>query len=163
MATAQGDRQRGADERDRVPHLERDGAQIDKPDRMVFDLDPGDGVSWPRVQEAATLVHSFLEELGLQAWLKTSGGKGLHVVVPLAPRHDWDTVKGFSQAVVEHLASVVPNRFSAKSGAAKPRRQGLRRLHPQHPRRHHRRGVFGARTARAGRVDAGVVGRAERR
>ena len=90
---------------------------IDKPDRMVFDLDPGDGVSWPRVQEAATLVHSFLDELGLKAWLKTSGGKGLHVVVPLAPRHDWDTVKGFSQAVVEHLASVVPNRFSAKSGA----------------------------------------------
>jgi bifunctional non-homologous end joining protein LigD len=90
---------------------------IDKPDRIVFDLDPGDGVSWPRVQEAATLVHSFLDELGLKAWLKTSGGKGLHVVVPLAPRHDWDTVKGFSQAVVEHLASVVPNRFSAKSGA----------------------------------------------
>ena len=84
---------------------------------MVFDLDPGDGVSWSRVQEAATLVHSFLDELGLKAWLKTSGGKGLHVVVPLAPRHDWDTVKGFSQAVVEHLASVVPNRFSAKSGA----------------------------------------------
>jgi len=90
---------------------------IDKPDRIVFDLDPGDGVTWPRVQEAATLVHSFLDELGLKAWLKTSGGKGLHVVVPLAPRHDWDTVKGFSQAVVEHMASVVPNRFSAKSGA----------------------------------------------
>jgi bifunctional non-homologous end joining protein LigD len=90
---------------------------IGKPDRMVFDLDPGDGVAWSRVQEAATLVHAFLNELGLEAWLKTSGGKGLHVVVPLAPRHDWDTVKGFSQAVVEHLASVVPNRFSAKSGA----------------------------------------------
>ena len=90
---------------------------IHKPDRMVFDLDPGEGVAWQRVQEAATLVHSLLDELGLQAWLKTSGGKGLHVVVPLAPRHDWDTVKGFSQAVVEHLASVVPNRFSARSGA----------------------------------------------
>lgn len=90
---------------------------IHRPDRMVFDLDPGEGVAWQRVQEAATLVHSFLDELGLQAWLKTSGGKGLHVVVPLAPRHDWDTVKGFSQAVVEHLAQVVPNRFSAKSGA----------------------------------------------
>ncbi|HSB24962.1 MAG TPA: DNA ligase D [Burkholderiaceae bacterium] len=90
---------------------------IDKPDRIVFDLDPGDGVAWPRVQEAATLVHAFLRELGLQAWLKTSGGKGLHVVVPIAPRHDWDTVKGFSQAVVEHMARVVPGRFSAKSGA----------------------------------------------
>ncbi|HEU5297363.1 MAG TPA: DNA ligase D [Burkholderiaceae bacterium] len=90
---------------------------IDKPDRIVFDLDPGEGVAWPRVQEAAALVHSFLQELGLQAWLKTSGGKGLHVVVPLAPRLDWDTVKGFSQAVVEHMAQVVPNRFTAKSGA----------------------------------------------
>ncbi|HSC01371.1 MAG TPA: DNA ligase D, partial [Burkholderiaceae bacterium] len=90
---------------------------IDRPDRIVFDLDPGDGVGWPRVQEAATLVRAFLQELGLQAWLKTSGGKGLHVVVPIAPRHDWDTVKGFSQAVVEHMARVVPGRFSAKSGA----------------------------------------------
>jgi len=91
--------------------------RIEAPDRMVFDLDPGDGLPWSRVQEAATLVHGFLAELGLHAWLKTSGGKGLHVVVPLAPRHDWDTVKGFSQAVVEHLAQVVPLRFSAKSGA----------------------------------------------
>ena len=90
---------------------------IDKPDRMVFDLDPGDGVAWPRVQEAAQLVNAFLQELGLDAWLKTSGGKGLHVVVPIAPRLPWDTVKGFSQAVVEHMARVVPNRFTAKSGA----------------------------------------------
>jgi bifunctional non-homologous end joining protein LigD len=70
------------------------------------------------MQEAAALVHSFLDELGLQAWLKTSGGKGLHVIVPIAPKLDWDTVKGFSQAVVEHLAEVVPDRFSAKSGPA---------------------------------------------
>jgi bifunctional non-homologous end joining protein LigD len=91
---------------------------IDKPDRMVFDLDPGERVPWTRVQEAATLVHSFLEELGLRAWLKTSGGKGLHVVVPIAPKLDWDTVKGFSQAVVEQIAEVLPDRFSAKSGPA---------------------------------------------
>jgi bifunctional non-homologous end joining protein LigD len=91
---------------------------IDRPDRIVFDLDPGSGVAWPRVQEAATLTRAFLQELGLEAWLKTSGGKGLHVVVPLAPRHDWDTVKGFSQAVVQHLARVIPDRFVAKSGAA---------------------------------------------
>ncbi|MCW5659117.1 MAG: DNA ligase D [Burkholderiaceae bacterium] len=91
---------------------------IDKPDRIVFDLDPGERVPWSRVQEAATLVHSFLGELGLECWLKTSGGKGLHVVVPIVPRLDWDTVKGFSQAVVEQLAEVLPDRFSAKSGAA---------------------------------------------
>ena len=89
---------------------------IDKPDRMVFDLDPGEGTSWEHVQEAATLVRALLDALGLQAWLKTSGGKGLHVVVPLAPRYDYETVKGFSQAIVQHLARTIPTRFVAKSG-----------------------------------------------
>jgi bifunctional non-homologous end joining protein LigD len=55
---------------------------IDKPDRVTFDLDPGEGVTWAHVQEAAQLVHAFLEELGLPSFLKTSGGKGLHIVVP---------------------------------------------------------------------------------
>ena len=86
------------------------------PDRMVFDLDPGDGVPWRQVQEAAQLVHAFLTQLGLAAFLKTSGGKGLHVVVPLRKVHDWDTVKGFSQAIVLHLATTIPQRFVAKSG-----------------------------------------------
>ncbi|WP_457334117.1 DNA ligase D [Rhizobacter sp. P5_C2] len=89
---------------------------IDKPDRMVFDLDPGEGVEWAKVREAAALVRSLLQALGLEGWLKTSGGKGLHVVVPLKPQHGWDAVKGFSQAIVQHMASVVPDRFVAKSG-----------------------------------------------
>jgi len=89
---------------------------IDKPDRMVFDLDPGEGTTWEHVQEAAALVRAMLDALGLQAWLKTSGGKGLHVVVPLAPRYDYETVKGFSQAIVQHLARTIPARFVAKSG-----------------------------------------------
>jgi bifunctional non-homologous end joining protein LigD len=92
--------------------------KIDKPDRMIFDLDPGEGVAWKQVQEAATLTRSLLNDLGLQSWLKTSGGKGLHVVVPLVARHDWATVKGLSRAVVRHLAEVVPQRFVAKSGPA---------------------------------------------
>ncbi|MDH6169166.1 bifunctional non-homologous end joining protein LigD [Variovorax boronicumulans] len=91
---------------------------IDKPDRMIFDLDPGEGTGWEQVQEAATLVRAMLEAIGLQAWLKTSGGKGLHVVVPLAPRYDYDTVKGFSQAIVQHLARTIPSRFVARSGPA---------------------------------------------
>ncbi|MBS0445048.1 MAG: DNA ligase D [Proteobacteria bacterium] len=92
--------------------------RIGKPDRMVFDIDPGAGVAWQQVQEAAALLRSFLRDLGLESWLKTSGGKGLHVVVPIAPRHDWDTVKGYTQAVVEHVARVVPSRFVARSGAS---------------------------------------------
>ncbi len=91
---------------------------IDKPDRVVFDLDPGEGVSWAHVQEAALLVHALLTELGLESWLKTSGGKGLHIVVPLAPRLGYDVVKGFSQRVVQHLAATIPQRFVAKSGGA---------------------------------------------
>lgn len=91
---------------------------IDKPDRMIFDLDPGEGTGWSQIQEAATLVRTLLAELGLESWLKTSGGKGLHVVVPLAMRFDYETVKSFSQAIVQHLARIVPSRFVAKSGPA---------------------------------------------
>ena len=89
---------------------------FEHPDRMVFDLDPGEGVTWPQMQEAAQLMHSFLKQLGLPSFLKTSGGKGLHVVVPLRRVHDWDTVKGFSQAVVLHVARTIPQRFVARSG-----------------------------------------------
>jgi bifunctional non-homologous end joining protein LigD len=92
--------------------------KIDQPDRVIFDLDPGEGERWERVQEAATLVRGLLQELGLQSWLKTSGGKGLHVVVPLTPRDDWDTVKAFAQAAVQHLAQVIPQRFASKMGAS---------------------------------------------
>lgn len=90
--------------------------KILRPDRMTFDLDPGEGVAWPAVQEAAELVRVLLQELGLEPFLKTSGRKGLHLVVPIQRRHDWDTVKGFSKAIVQHLAATVPQRFVAKSG-----------------------------------------------
>ncbi|MDM0009460.1 DNA ligase D [Variovorax sp. J22G73] len=89
---------------------------IDKPDRMIFDLDPGEGTTWEHIQEAATLMRTMLNALGLESWLKTSGGKGLHVVIPLAPRYDYDTVKGFSQAIVQHMARTIPMRFVSKSG-----------------------------------------------
>jgi bifunctional non-homologous end joining protein LigD len=89
---------------------------IDKPDRMTFDLDPGEGVDWPQVKQAAQLVRAMLTELKLPAFLKTSGGKGLHVVVPLKRQFDWDTVKDFSAAIVQHLARTIPDRFVAKSG-----------------------------------------------
>ncbi|MCY1339858.1 Multifunctional non-homologous end joining protein LigD [compost metagenome] len=92
--------------------------KIDRPDRVIFDLDPGEGVPWETMREAAVLVRTLLDELGLQSWLKTSGGKGLHVVVPLAPRRSYDEVKAFSRAAVQHLAATLPQRFTARSGAA---------------------------------------------
>lgn len=89
---------------------------IVRPDRMVFDLDPGKDASWASVQDAALLMRVFLTELDLVPFIKTSGGKGLHVVVPLQRRHDWDAVKDFSHQVVKHLATTFPKRFTAKSG-----------------------------------------------
>jgi bifunctional non-homologous end joining protein LigD len=87
-----------------------------RPDRMVFDLDPGEGVTWKQIQEGTELTRSLLEQLGLAGFLKTSGGKGLHVVVPITPKDGWDTVKALSKAIVEHMATVIPERFVAKSG-----------------------------------------------
>jgi bifunctional non-homologous end joining protein LigD len=89
---------------------------IEKPDRMIFDLDPGEGVEWIMMLESAELTRALLEELGLQSFLKTSGGKGLHIVVPLLTRDSWETVKEFSKAVSQHLAKVIPSQFVALSG-----------------------------------------------
>ncbi|MDP9962627.1 bifunctional non-homologous end joining protein LigD [Variovorax paradoxus] len=89
---------------------------IGKPDRMTFDLDPGEGVGWPMVLQAAELMRVVLDELGLAPFCKTSGGKGLHVVVPLKRQYDWDTIKDFSQAIVRHMARTLPQMFVAKSG-----------------------------------------------
>jgi bifunctional non-homologous end joining protein LigD len=89
---------------------------LSKPDRFSFDLDPGEKSDWRAMQEAALLVRSFLQELQLESLIKTSGGKGLHVVVPIRRQYDWDTVREFSHAIVTHLAATLPERFSAKSG-----------------------------------------------
>ncbi len=89
---------------------------IEKPDRLIFDLDPGEGVEWKQVAEAAVLTRALLDELELKSFLKTSGGKGLHIVLPLKPALGWDDSKEFSAQVVRHLARVLPQRFVAKSG-----------------------------------------------
>lgn len=91
--------------------------RFETPNRLVFDLDPGEGVTWEQVQEAAQLTHGLLKELGLSCFLKTSGGKGLHVVVPIRPQHSWEQAKGFAQAVVQHMSKTIPQRFVARSGS----------------------------------------------
>ena len=85
-----------------------------RPDRMIFDLDPDPAVPWRQVMAAAHLLRERLSDLELDSFVKTTGGKGLHVVVPLARRHDWDEVKQFSRAFAESIVADDPKRFVAK-------------------------------------------------
>ncbi|MCH4897871.1 DNA ligase D [Pseudomonas sp. B707] len=89
---------------------------LDKPDRFVLDLDPDPALPWKSMVEATALTLTVLDELGLKAFLKTSGGKGIHLVVPLTRKHGWDEIKDFSHAIVTHMAKLLPERFSAVSG-----------------------------------------------
>lgn len=86
----------------------------DDPDRMVFDLDPAPDVPWARVKDTAVALRVRLEDLGLASFLKTTGGKGLHLVVPLTRgRQTWDDIKNFSQGIAREFATAAPNLFTA--------------------------------------------------
>src|SRR5690606_4183206 len=76
----------------------------DLPDRMVFDIDPDEGLDFVSVKQAAVDIHNILGTIGLQSWPLVSGGKGVHVVVPLVPEANWDAVKSFCQNFAELLA-----------------------------------------------------------
>lgn len=89
---------------------------LERPDRFILDLDPDPALPWKAMIEATQLTLTVLDELGLTAFLKTSGGKGIHLVVPLKPKDDWAQIKAFSHAIVKHMAKLLPDRFSAVSG-----------------------------------------------
>ncbi|OQR27746.1 ATP-dependent DNA ligase [Pseudomonas sp. Bc-h] len=89
---------------------------LERPDRFILDLDPDPALPWRSMVEATQMTQAVLDELGLKSFLKTSGGKGIHVVVPLTPKADWEAVKSFSHAIVKHMAKLLPDRFSAVSG-----------------------------------------------
>ncbi len=90
--------------------------RIETPDHFVLDLDPDPALPWRSMIEATQMVLAVLEELGLEAFLKTSGGKGMHIIVPLARQADWDTVKAFSKAIAEFVSRQLPERFTATMG-----------------------------------------------
>lgn len=89
---------------------------IETPNRFVLDLDPDPVLPWRSVIEGAQLILTLLDELKLTAFLKTTGGKGIHIVVPLTAEADWDYVKEFSKAISQFVAKQIPARFVAKMG-----------------------------------------------
>ena len=95
----------------RTPHL-------GKPDVVIFDFDPDEGLGYREVVEAATLMRQALEQIDLRCFLKTTGGKGLHVVVPLQPSLPWDEVKAFTKAIADSFAAGFPDKFTAKLAKA---------------------------------------------
>jgi bifunctional non-homologous end joining protein LigD len=97
--------------------------RLDRPDRLILDLDPDAAVTWPQFREAAEAVRALLERLDLAWFVKTTGGKGLHFVLPLTRRHSWDDVKTFAAALARRLAADAPDVFIAT--ASKARRKGL--------------------------------------
>jgi bifunctional non-homologous end joining protein LigD len=93
-------------------------AELERPNRLVFDLDPDPALDWPRVVEAAHLIRSRLADAGLSSWVKTTGGKGLHVVAPLVPGPTWDAGSEFARALAEDIARREPRRYTAQMAKA---------------------------------------------
>src|SRR5690606_19061035 len=94
----------------------------ERPDRITLDLDPDPDIPWADIVIAARLVQRLMEEAGLVPYLKTTGGKGLHLVAPIKAAHSWDTVKAFSRAMAAYLAREAPGQFTAS--VSKARRKG---------------------------------------
>ena len=87
---------------------------IERPNRLVWDLDPGPKVKWPAVVAAAIAVRDLLETLGLQSWTKTTGGRGIHVVMPITPHRNWDECLVFARAVADALTATDPSRYTTR-------------------------------------------------
>lgn len=96
--------------------------RLERPDRLVFDLDPGDGVTFGQVRAAAHEVAGRLEGAGLRSWPLLTGGKGIHVVVPLERRQGWEAMSAAAHGLALQMAGDAPARYVA--GAAKAERAG---------------------------------------
>jgi bifunctional non-homologous end joining protein LigD len=91
---------------------------LDKPDLIVIDLDPDDAIQWKTLANSAKEIRKHLKVLGLESFLKCTGGKGLHVVVPIRPEHEWAEVKAFAHAIVQKLEKSKPDLYVTKMSKA---------------------------------------------
>jgi bifunctional non-homologous end joining protein LigD len=95
--------------------------KIERPDMLVFDLDPDKELSWKAVIQGARDIRELLDALGLESFLRTSGGKGLHICAPLARRNSWDELKSFARGVAETMVRAAPDRYTSNMSKAKRR------------------------------------------
>ena len=92
---------------------------VEKPDRLVFDLDPDEGLSFARVKEAALDLKQRLDQFDLESFPMVTGGKGIHVVVPLAPKHSWDEHRAFAEAMARLMEEENPGHYVANMSKKK--------------------------------------------
>jgi bifunctional non-homologous end joining protein LigD len=95
---------------------------LERPDRIIFDLDPGPGVEWSVVVDTAITTRGLLAVLDLESFVQTTGGKGLHVLAPIRPHYTWPTIKSFARSIAEQIAVTAPDRYTTT--AAKAARKG---------------------------------------
>lgn len=93
--------------------------KVEKPDLITFDIDPSPEIAWKTVVETAFLLRAELEKIGLESFVKTTGGKGLHVVFPIVRRHDWETIKIFTHTFVDYIVSLNPTLYISNMNKAK--------------------------------------------
>ncbi len=134
--------------------------RLDRPDRLIFDFDPDDKLGWEPLADAARLTRRSLEDLGLQGFLKTTGGKGLHVVVPIRPTLDWDQAKSFTKSIADLFVRAFPARFTATFIKGRAQESHFHRLSSQRRWRHCHCAVFAACTCQRTGGDAHRLGRA---
>ena len=100
------------------------GSRVDnpmRPDRVIFDLDPGEGLAFGEVVKAARELRAFVADMGLVSFLKTTGGKGLHIVAPIARRYSWPEVKTFAKRIGEAMTARSPERYLTRISIAERR------------------------------------------
>jgi bifunctional non-homologous end joining protein LigD len=92
---------------------------VEKPERLIFDIDPDEGLGFDKVKAAAFDIRDVLKALGLESFALVTGGKGVHVIVPIRPRHEWPQAKDFCRGLAQKLAADQPDRFTAQLSKAK--------------------------------------------